>query len=190
MLEKLAVGLLLLCACRDTSIQGPHIDAALAADLAVGVDQRASTHDLAQTVDLAGDLGIIAEPPPSSCNARAAGKTSWQGLLRIDSYRGLYTGHSGTHEDADATLLDTIWVYDQTLVDSTNINLAMLVDTTMAGAGLPMEVPLSVGQVIELEGEFISAATAGATANGKPAAVVHFTHTPCGFSIIGGTRYH
>ena len=52
-----------------------------------------------------------------------------------------------------------------------------------------MELPLTVGQRIEVEGEYIPKATAGASNKKGAAAVIHFTHNPCGYAVIAGQTY-
>lgn len=145
--------------------------------------------DLASRPDLPihSDGGPTPNPPPASCYQRKAGVTAIQSLITIDRYIGLQTGHSGTHEIAEGTVTTTAWIYDSSLFDTTNVQLAMVVDA--AGPGLPMELPLLPGQVIETEGEYIPSATADATTAKGPAAVIHFTHSPCGYAIISGMTY-
>ena len=69
--------------------------------------------------------------------------------------------------------------------DTNNVELAMNVHSSTDPSGLPREVPLSVGQTVLLEGEYISAASANASGD----AVIHFTHSTCGFVQINGTLY-
>ena len=183
-------------ACREPGPEMEHqdpppFDAAMPAvvDMARPADLRAA--------DLAGNMGkdMVAVmwpppmPPPTSCNMRSAGVTAIQAVLRIDEYVGLQTGRNGVHEIAEATVIHTSWIYDGTLVDTSNIHLAMNVASMTDPAGLPMELPLRPGQTIEVEGEYIPAAKAMATNKAGPAAVVHFTHMPCGYAVIAGKTY-
>lgn len=138
--------------------------------------------------DMAKDMGPQPNPPPTSCYQRKPGFTAIQALVKIDAYKGLYTGRSGTHENAEITVSAVTWVYEGKALDTTNATLAMLVDTG-EGAGLPMELPLVPGQVIEVEGEFIPASLANAQTKNGPAAVIHFTHSPCGYAVIDGATY-
>lgn len=153
-------------------------------------DMPTAAHDLAGHPDLLNrsDGGLAANPPPAECFQRKAGVTGIQVLVRIDKYKGLQTGRNGTHEIAEGTVTTTAWIYDASLYDTANVQLAMVVDA--AGPGLPMELPLTPGQVIETEGEYIPAATANATTAKGPAAVIHFTHSPCGYAVISGKTYH
>jgi hypothetical protein len=60
-----------------------------------------------------------------------------------------------------------------------------------ADSGLPHEIPLAVGQLIQVEGEYIPASVANApNANGQLDAVIHYTHAECGYALIAGQRYN
>ncbi len=187
--------LVFLAACRDpgdVKLDGSAADAALSTDLAgprdLGSDLRSP--DLARgNADLAM-AWPAPMPPPTSCNMRNPGVTAIQIVVRIDEYKGLQTGRNGVHELAESTVVHTSWVYDKTVVDTSNVHLAMNVASVTDPAGLPMELPLAVGQTIEVEGEYIPAATAMYTNKSGPAAVVHFTHMPCGYAVIGGKTYN
>lgn len=138
------------------------------------------------------DLGggsVAPNPPPASCDQRHAGVTGVQALVRITHYQGLITGRNGTHEIAYGTITATPWVFDKSLLDTTHVQLAMNVASNQDPTGLPKEVPLTVGQVVEAEGEWIPAATANAHDADGPAAVLHYTHAPCGYLRVGGTLY-
>ena len=167
-------------------------DAALPADLAgprdLGADLRSP--DLARgNADLAM-AWPAPMPPPASCNMRNPGVTAIQIVVRIDEYKGLQTGRNGVHELAESTILHTSWVYEKTVVDTSNVHLAMNVASVTDPTGLPMELPLTIGQTIEVEGEYIPAATAKYTNKNGAAAVVHFTHMPCGYTVISGKTYN
>jgi hypothetical protein len=79
----------------------------------------------------------------------------------------------------------TICAGDATAATTTAAQLAMNVASSIDPHGLPQEIPLSAGQVIEVEGEYIPAASANA--GGR--AVIHFTHLPCGYVTIDGVTY-
>ena len=187
--------LIFVAACHGPDAAPPadlSVDAAIhgAADLAYPRDLAvARPADLAVPFDLTGQVWPAPMPPPTSCNMRSAGVTGIQAVLRIDSYGGLQSGKNGVHELAEATVVDIEWVYAKALVDTGNIHLAMNVASPTDSAGLPMEIPLTPGQLIEMEGEYIPAATAGWTNTHGDAAVVHFTHSPCGYVVISGKTY-
>jgi hypothetical protein len=128
-------------------------------------------------------------PPPSSCNQRHAGVTGIQVQIRIDEYQGLIKGRNGTHEIAYGTIVSTPWVYDSKIVDTSNAELALNVKSAKDPTGLPYEVKLAVGSVYEVQGEYIPAATASAHDKKGAAAVIHFSHAPCGYVSVGGTVY-
>jgi hypothetical protein len=110
-------------------------------------------------------------------------------MLKVNEYRGLHHGRNGDHEIVEATVTSTVSVTDPGVVDSSNVEVAMNVQSSTDSSGLPREIPLAVGDTFEVQGEYIPAATANAhNANGA-AAVIHFTHSPCGFATIGGQEY-
>jgi hypothetical protein len=128
-------------------------------------------------------------PPPDSCDQRNPDVTSIQVVVRIDQYQGLITGRNGTHEIAYGTITGTSWVYDSSIVDTSNVELAMNVKSPKDSSGLPHEIKLSVGQSLEVEGEYIPASSAGAHDSKGAAAVIHYSHAPCGYVTISGTVY-
>lgn len=132
-----------------------------------------------------GDLCSSGTCVASSCNQRHAGVTGIRATVRIDRYLGLRAGHNGTHELANGTLQNVSWIYQASVEDATAAQLAMNVASSIDPHGLPRELPLSTGQVIEVEGEYIPVASANA--GGR--AVIHFTHLPCGFVTINGVTY-
>lgn len=185
----LSLLLLTVVGCRPPSDLGGALDLAMTPDdLSTVVSDLAGAKDLATNSDLAMQWPAPM-PAPMSCWQRKAGVTAIQVVLQIDEYRGLQTGRNGTHEIAEGTVVNTPWVYDKTLVDTANIHLAMNVQDAMDPHGLPMELPLTVGQRIEVEGEYIPKATAGASNKKGAAAVIHFTHNPCGYAVIAGQTY-
>ncbi len=50
-------------------------------------------------------------------------------------------------------------------------------------------VPVAPGDFVQVEGEYIPASTTNAHDKNGPAAVIHYTHDPCGFVVIAGTTY-
>ena len=125
----------------------------------------------------------------SSCRAKP-GETLVHVTLKVDAYVGLQHGHNGDHELVDATITATTSAADPGLIDTTNVEVAMNVRSSTDPNGLPHEIPMAAGDSFEVEGEYIPAATSNAHNAGGPAAVVHFTHSPCGFATIGGQQYH
>ncbi len=124
----------------------------------------------------------------SSCHAKP-GETLVHVILKVDQYRGIQHGHNGDHEIVEATITSTDSAADPSLVDTDNVELAMNVRSSTDPNGLPHEVPLAAGDSFEAEGEYIPSATANAHNANGPAAVLHFTHSPCGFVTIGGQQY-
>lgn len=123
------------------------------------------------------------------CNQRKPGVTAIQVVLLVDEYKGTQMGRNGTHEIVHGTIKQTPWVYDRSIVDTSNVEVAMNISTAMNPNGLPMEIPVRAGQTLEIEGEYIPKATASANTAKGPAAVLHYTHSPCGYVVIGGTTY-
>lgn len=111
-----------------------------------------------------------------------------EGTFRVTRYGGLEVGRSGTHEVAEGVLTVRRAAHPE-VVDTLNVHLAMNVASRRDPHGLPRELPLRVGEVIEVEGEYIPARKAHAHNAQGPAAVVHFTHTPGGFVVVGGVTY-
>lgn len=173
-LLKLSVSTLSLLGILSGIGCGPALDSSQATDAELA-QQEAALH-----------TGTL---PPTSCDQRHAGVTAIMATVRIDKYSGLINGRNGTHEIAYGTIVSTPWVYDSKVVDTSNTQLALNVKSSKDPSGLPHEVKMAVGDLIELEGEYIpSSATSVTDANGR-AAVIHFTHAPCGYITIGGTTY-
>ena len=118
------------------------------------------------------------------CLHRASNKTGLRAQVQITRYQGIIHGRNGDHEIAYGNM-QALWVDVPSVVDTSSIQLAMNVASSIDPSGLPQEIPLSAGQSIEVEGEYISGATAGLGGN----AVVHFTHSTCGYVTIAGTTY-
>jgi hypothetical protein len=115
--------------------------------------------------------------------------TGIQVKVRIDEYQGLITGRNGIHEIAHGTIVNTMWVFDNSVVDTSNAQLALNVKSEEDETGLSHEIKLKVGEIYEVQGEYIPASKAKAR-NGKgSASVIHFTHNPCGFINIDGNVY-
>jgi hypothetical protein len=124
----------------------------------------------------------------SICRSKP-GETSVHVVLKVDQYRGIHPGHNGDHEIVEATVTSTLSVANPSLVDSSNVEVAMNVKSDTDPSGLPQEVPVAVGDSFEVQGEYIPAATADAHNAKGAAAVIHFTHSPCGFVKIAGREY-
>ena len=118
------------------------------------------------------------------CLHRASNKTGIRAHVQITRYQGLINGSNGTHEIAYGTM-QASWVDVPSVVDTSAVQLALNVASSTDPTGLPHEIPLSAGESIEVEGEYIS----GATANAGGDAVIHFTHSTCGYVTIAGTTY-
>jgi hypothetical protein len=148
-----------------------------------------STSAPSSTDDEAAALGSDAlEVGSSSCHT-ASGDTLVHVTLKVDQYRGIQHGHSGDHEIVEATITTTTSVANPGVVDTDNVEVAMNVHSSTDPSGLPREIPLAVGDSFEAEGQYIPAATANAHNAKGPAAVIHFTHSPCGFVTIAGQQY-
>jgi hypothetical protein len=124
----------------------------------------------------------------SSCHT-AQGDTLVHVTLKVDQYKGIQHGHNGDHEIVEATITTTTSVANPSVVDTDNVEVAMNVHSSTDPSGLPHEIPLAVGDSFEAEGQYIPAATANAHNAKGPAAVIHFTHSPCGFVTIAGQQY-
>lgn len=121
----------------------------------------------------------------SACNHRAPGKTGIRAKVRITRYQGLIHGRNGDHEIAFGTLANVLWIHDPATRDTGSVELALNVASSIDPAGLPHEIPFPVGEIVEVEGEYISGASAGASG----VAVIHFTHSNCGFVEVNGQQY-
>ena len=86
-------------------------------------------------------------------------------------------------------ITDTAWVYDSHIVDTSNTQLALNVKSSIDPSGLPHEIKLTPGQIVEVEGEYIPKSTANAHDKNGAAAVIHYSHAPCGYITIAGTVY-
>ena len=124
-----------------------------------------------------------------SCANRPAGVTELDAEVRVDRYRGIVTGPSGPHEDFDGTITQILQVADASVVDTNNVSVAMNVSSNTDPTGLPHEIKLKVGDSVRLIGEYIPKSTASAHTAAGAAAVIHFTHSPCGSATLGGVTY-
>lgn len=143
------------------------------------------------SLDIAG-AGPTPTPTPivlPNIPGRPAGVTEIECILTINKYEGIQRGRNGDHEIAEATLTTLNTVANQRLIDTKNIHLAMNVASDVDSHGLPREIPLTPGDQIEVEGEYIPASRANANNANGPAAVIHFTHSPAGYAIIKGQKY-
>jgi hypothetical protein len=127
---------------------------------------------------------------PASCDTpHRMGEAHVRATVRVDRYVGLHKGFNGTHEIFEGTVTDMTYASDQSLIDSMNVQVAMNVMSSRDPRGLPNEIKLTPGELVELEGDYVPEATASAhTANGA-AAVIHYTHAPCGSVTIDGMQY-
>ena len=139
-----------------------------------------------------GEVAALAsdalEVGSSSCHT-ASGDTLVSVTLKVDQYRGIQHGHNGDHEIVEATISSTTSAANPSVVDTDNVEVAMNVHSSTDPSGLPHEIPVAVGDSLEVEGQYIPAATANAHNAKGPAAVIHFTHSPCGFVTIAGHEY-
>lgn len=136
---------------------------------------------------LSGGLCNSGSCSPMACQQRSSGRTGIRAKVQITNYLGVVAGTAnGSHEMADGVLTDVLWIFDAAAKDTNNVHLAMNVKSAKDPSGLPGEIPLTVGQVIEVEGEYIPP-TQATGSSGR--AVIHFTHSGCGFVDINGTQY-
>ncbi len=125
----------------------------------------------------------------TSCSQRHPGVTGIHATISVDQYRGVHSGRSGKHEIVEGTITNVIWAYESSLVDTNNVEVAMNVASGRDPSGLPHEIQLSPGDSFEVQGEYIPADQANADNDNGAAAVIHFTHAPCGFAVLDGTTY-
>lgn len=144
------------------------------------------------------DLASVIPNPPARPNTDSYCLNRWrnnpdstgiQAVVRVDEYRGVKTGRNGPHEFIHGTLVRTVWLLEMGTIDTTNVELSMNVQTMTDMHGLPMEVPVAAGDYVEVEGEYIPMAKASASTAKGPAAVIHFTHSPCGYAVLNGKTF-
>ena len=140
------------------------------------------------TTTTAGTTGTTGGPLPT-CSGRPSGRTQIDAMVQVYDYLGVKTGSNGPHEDFDGTITTIVAVADMSQVDSMNVQVAMNMVSSTDPNGLPQEIPLSSGDTIEVVGEYIPAATATCSSPNGACAVIHFTHSPCGWVIINGNEY-
>jgi hypothetical protein len=133
-----------------------------------------------------GPTGVSSLP---TCSNRPSADTQINALVRVDQYLGVRTGGSGQHEDFYGTMTQVIAVDSSSKVDTMNVEVAMRIAGSSNPAGLPGEIPLTAGQVIEVAGDYIPASTASCSDSAGSCAVIHFTHSPCGWVYINPTTY-
>ncbi len=120
-----------------------------------------------------------------ACDQRGSGKTGIRATVLITQYQGVIHGRNGDHEIAYGTLGNVEWIYSPSIRDTDNVQLAMNISSSRDPTGLPHEIPVAAGSTIEVEGEYISAASASLHGD----AVIHFTHSTCGYVTIGANTY-
>lgn len=189
--SRLLVGLTLaisvLGGCRELDDGFPDLrDAGLDAQTDAAIRDGAGLADLSWRTDLGWPAPM---PPPASCNQRYPDVTGIQVVLRVDQYKGVRDGRNGPHEIVHGTIINTPWVYKAAIVDTTNVEVAMNIQTATDLTGLPMEIPVKPRDLIEVEGEYIPKSKASASTALGPAAVIHFTHHHCGYVVIEGIKY-
>lgn len=157
-----------------------------------GVDGGIGNVDGGTTGDVDAGTGGNGNPgaPLPTCPNRPAGRTQIDVKVRVDTYGGLQHGRNGTHEIIDGTITSIVAVATQSDVDTSNVHLALNVSSSIDPSGLPNEIVLSPGQTLEAVGEYIPASSANASNSHGAAAVIHFTHAPCGDVTINGATYH
>lgn len=136
---------------------------------------------------VSADGGFVGVLP--TCSNRPSGRTQIDAVVRVDKYDGLQRGRNGTHEILEAMIVQTLGVADSSVVDTQAIKAAVNVASTQDPSGLPNEIPLNVGDILEIAGEYIPASQANATTVDGAAAVLHFSHKPCGYLNINGVTY-
>jgi hypothetical protein len=189
--SRLLVGLTLaisvLGGCREMDDGFPDLrDAGLDAQTDAAIRDGAGLADLSWRTDLGWPAPM---PPPASCNQRYPDVTGIQVVLRVDQYQGVRDGRNGPHEIVHGTIINTPWVYKAAIVDTTNVEVAMNIQTATDLTGLPMEIPVKPRDLIEVAGEYIPKSKASASTALGPAAVIHFTHHHCGYVVIEGIKY-
>jgi hypothetical protein len=189
--SRLLVGLTLaisvLGGCREMDDGFPDLrDAGLDAQTDAAIRDGAGLADLSWRTDLGWPAPM---PPPASCNQRYPDVTGIQVVLRVDQYKGVRDGRNGPHEIVHGTIINTPWVYKAAIVDTTNVEVAMNIQTATDLTGLPMEIPVKPRDLIEVAGEYIPKSKASASTALGPAAVIHFTHHHCGYVVIEGIKY-
>jgi hypothetical protein len=119
---------------------------------------------------------------------RPNGVTEIEAVLAVDQYKGIQHGRNGDHEIVEGHVTVINAIANEAALDTKNVELAMNVASSRDSNGLPAEIPVKPGDVMEVEGEYIPSTLAhGHNAQG-PAAVVHFTHAPGGYVILPDGR--
>jgi hypothetical protein len=128
--------------------------------------------------------GALPNPPN-----RPSYVTEIDANVTVDKYVGMQHGRNGDHEIVEGHITRILQVGKKKVVDTQNVELAMNVASSKDPTGLPKEIPLKVGQQVEVEGEYIPASKANAHNQAGKAAVIHFTHAPAGYVVIDGKKY-
>jgi len=121
-------------------------------------------------------------PGGGSCPAIPQGQTLIHATVTIEAPDFQQSGH----EHVRARIVSTSSVGSPKAVTTPEVELAMV----LAGGGtvgLPRELPLAIGQSIDVQGVYVPKEQAYGT--NHQWAVIHFTHAPCGFATIDGTTY-
>jgi len=135
-----------------------------------------------------GDIGIPDTVSTTSrrsrggCPSVPGGQTLIRATVMIEAPDFRQHGH----EHVRARIVSTSAVGSPQVVTTAEVELAMVI--ARGGAvGLPDELPLLVGETIDVQGVYVPKEQAYGT--NHQWAVIHFTHAPCGFATIDGTTY-
>lgn len=141
----------------------------------------------------ASDMSMCpqAVAPPKACVGAEQPDSGFpiQAVVRVDQYDGLISENGEQFEVFDGTVLCTSFVSDPGGVDTQNVQVSMKLEGMLDPIGLPKEIPLTQGQLVEVEGEYIPSSAANVTNDNGPAAIITYTHFPCGFAVIDGMTY-
>ncbi len=121
-------------------------------------------------------------PGGGSCPGVPSGQTLIHATVIIEAPDFQKNGH----EHVRAKIVSTTSVGSPQAVTTPEVELAMVL-ARGGTVGLPSELPLTVGQTIDVQGVYVPKEQAYGT--NHQWAVIHFTHAPCGFATIGGTTY-
>jgi hypothetical protein len=122
-----------------------------------------------------------------ACQQRATGKTGIRAQFQVTRYVGIIHGSNGNHEQLYAKITKLLWAFQPSIiVQSAEMQLDLNVASSTDPTGLPNEIKLAPGAIFEAEGEYIEPALASGTGG---EAVVHFTHSTCGYVTIAGTTH-
>lgn len=119
---------------------------------------------------------------------RPKGVTEIEAVFTVDQYKGIQHGRNGDHEIVEGHITLVNAIGNKKVFDTKNVELAMNVASSKDPNGLPSEMPVKPGDLMEVEGEYIPSKQANAHNASGPAAVVHFTHAPGGYVILPDAR--